>query len=63
MGHNEHPQFGNLYKIYNIAYYRLSPYELKAFKGFFSQGIRNQMRLLQRYGLLVAVRKYDYLLY
>ena len=42
MGHKD---FGNLgVKIKNQVSYSLSPFEQKAFAGFFSQGIRNLYR-------------------
>lgn len=37
-------KFGNLYKIRGIVYFRLSPHEQKAFKGFISEGVPNTIR-------------------
>ncbi|XP_029165727.1 cytochrome b-c1 complex subunit 8-like [Nylanderia fulva] len=37
-------QFGNLAKINGIVYFRLSPYEQKAFKGLISEGVPNLAR-------------------
>ncbi|KAI4499102.1 hypothetical protein M0802_005685 [Mischocyttarus mexicanus] len=37
-------QFGNLYKLRRIVYFRLSPHEQKAFKGAISEGIPNIIR-------------------
>ncbi|XP_011874764.1 PREDICTED: cytochrome b-c1 complex subunit 8-like [Vollenhovia emeryi] len=37
-------QFGNLAKINGIVYFRLSPYEQKAFGGMISEGIPNTIR-------------------
>ncbi|XP_020290638.1 cytochrome b-c1 complex subunit 8-like [Pseudomyrmex gracilis] len=37
-------QFGNLAKINGIVYFRLSPYEQKAFKGMISEGVPNLIR-------------------
>ncbi|EGI66311.1 PREDICTED: cytochrome b-c1 complex subunit 8-like [Acromyrmex echinatior] len=39
--------FGNLYKLNGIVYYRLSPYEQKAFKGLISEGVPNLIRRFQ----------------
>ncbi|KAK9875776.1 hypothetical protein WA026_009569 [Henosepilachna vigintioctopunctata] len=39
--------FGNLYKIRNIITYRISPFELKAFGGFFSHGFPNTIRRIR----------------
>jgi len=40
-------QFGNLAKINGIVYFRLSPYEQKAFKGIVSEGVPNTIRRIQ----------------
>ncbi|XP_012221468.1 cytochrome b-c1 complex subunit 8 [Linepithema humile] len=40
-------KFGNLAKINGIVYFRLSPYEQKAFKGLISEGIPNLARRIQ----------------
>ncbi|XP_047368957.1 cytochrome b-c1 complex subunit 8 [Vespa velutina] len=37
-------KFGNLYKLRGIVYFRLSPHEQKAFKGFISEGVPNTIR-------------------
>lgn len=37
-------RFGNLYKLRGIVYFRLSPHEQKAFKGFISEGAPNIVR-------------------
>lgn len=34
-------QFGNLYYIRNIVYYKVSSYEQKAFPNFFRESIKN----------------------
>lgn len=36
--------FGELYKIRGIVYYRLSPFELKAFHGAISKGFGRTLR-------------------
>ncbi|XP_060531033.1 cytochrome b-c1 complex subunit 8 [Cylas formicarius] len=36
--------FGHLAKIRGIVYYRLSPFEQKAFKGIISKGVPNMVR-------------------
>ena len=41
MGHKE---FGNLIKAKNIITYSLSPFEQRAFAGFFSKGTANLFR-------------------
>ncbi|XP_012538545.2 cytochrome b-c1 complex subunit 8 [Monomorium pharaonis] len=40
-------KFGNLAKINGIVYFRLSPYEQKAFKGIISEGVPNLIRRIQ----------------
>ncbi|XP_032673467.1 cytochrome b-c1 complex subunit 8 [Odontomachus brunneus] len=39
--------WGNLAKISGIVYFRLSPYEQKAFKGMISEGVPNMVRRFQ----------------
>jgi len=51
-------QFGNLYKINGIVYFRLSPYEQKAFKGLISEGVPNTIRRFQSSVLRVAPCKH-----
>lgn len=34
-------QFGNLYYIRNVVYYKVSSYEQRAFPNFFKESIRN----------------------
>ncbi|XP_050452096.1 cytochrome b-c1 complex subunit 8-like [Cataglyphis hispanica] len=40
-------QFGNLAKINGIVFFRLSPYEQKAFKGIIAEGLPNLLRRFQ----------------
>ncbi|KAL0125078.1 hypothetical protein PUN28_004313 [Cardiocondyla obscurior] len=40
-------QFGNLAKVSGIVFFRLSPYEQKAFGGIFKEGIPNTIRRFQ----------------
>ncbi|EZA47420.1 hypothetical protein DMN91_004935 [Ooceraea biroi] len=40
-------EFGNLAKINGIAYFRLSPYEQKAFKGMITESVPNLIRRFQ----------------
>ncbi|XP_011687256.1 PREDICTED: cytochrome b-c1 complex subunit 8-like [Wasmannia auropunctata] len=40
-------QFGNLAKINGVVFFRLSPYEQKAFKGIISEGVPNTIRRIQ----------------
>ncbi|XP_015173626.1 PREDICTED: cytochrome b-c1 complex subunit 8 [Polistes dominula] len=40
-------EFGNLYKLRRIVFFRLSPHEQKAFKGMISEGIPNTIRRFQ----------------
>ncbi|XP_015510144.1 cytochrome b-c1 complex subunit 8 [Neodiprion pinetum] len=39
--------FGNLYKLRGIIYYRLSPYEQRAFAGAISHGVPNVFRRIK----------------
>lgn len=54
MGHG----FGHLAKVYGIITYRLSPHELKTFKGFFSEGLPNLARRFRANVFHVAPRMY-----
>ena len=50
--------FGNLgVHIKRVAYYRLSPYELRPFAGYFSKGIPNWWRKFQENIGRIAPRK------
>ncbi|XP_046747493.1 cytochrome b-c1 complex subunit 8 [Diprion similis] len=40
-------QFGTLYKLRGIVFYRLSPYEQRAFAGAISQGVPNTFRRIK----------------
>ncbi|TGZ51077.1 cytochrome b-c1 complex subunit 8 [Temnothorax curvispinosus] len=40
-------EFGNLAKINGIVFFRLSPYEQKAFKGIISEGVPNTIRRIR----------------
>ena len=50
MGHG----FGELYKLRGIITIRLSPFEQKAFSGFFSKGIPNTIRRIREEFLYVV---------
>lgn len=50
MGHG----FGNLAKLRGIVYYRLSPFELKAFGGVISHGVPNMFRRVKEEFLVVV---------
>lgn len=52
-------QFGHLYKIRGIIYYRLSPYELSPTKGFLSKGIANTIRRTMNELPYIAPRRYS----
>lgn len=54
MGHG----FGELYKLRGIITYKLSPFELKAFHGYFSGGLRRTMRKISDNFFYVVPRKY-----
>lgn len=49
--------FGNLAKIRGIVYFRLSPYEQKAFGGVIDHGVPNIIRRMREQVLRVVPRK------
>jgi ubiquinol-cytochrome c reductase subunit 8 len=49
--------FGELYKIRGLITYKLSPYEQRAFAGFFGQGLGNTFRRFREQSLRVLPRK------
>lgn len=49
--------FGQLAKIRGIIYYKLSPFEQKAFGGVISKGIPNTIRRISENFFTVAPRK------
>ncbi|XP_034936211.1 cytochrome b-c1 complex subunit 8 [Chelonus insularis] len=49
-----HLRFGNLAKIRGIVYYRLSPFEQKAFGGVISHGVPNIIRRMREQVLRVV---------
>lgn len=51
-------QFGNLAKINGVVYFRLSPYEQKAFKGIISEGVPNLIRRINDRVFRIAPCKY-----
>lgn len=50
-------EFGNLAKISGVVYFRLSPYEQKAFKGMVTDGVPNLIRRFQSRVFRVVPRK------
>lgn len=54
--------FGELAKVYGIISYRLSPHELKPFKGFFTEGAPNLARRFRANVFYVGPREYFNLL-
>lgn len=56
--------FGELFKLRNIIYYRLSPFEQRAFAGAIKQGVPNILRRFRENVFVVVPRKLsDKLLY
>ncbi|THK32842.1 cytochrome b-c1 complex subunit 8 [Diachasma alloeum] len=56
--------FGNLAKIRGIVYFRLSPYEQKAFAGAISHGVPNTIRRIRESALRVGPAMiFTYLVY
>lgn len=50
--------FGELYKLRGIVTYKISPFEIKAFHGMFTHGIRRTIRRIADNFFYVAPRKY-----
>lgn len=50
--------FGQLYKIRNIVHYKLSPFEQKAFAGFFTNGFPNMIRRIREEIFYIVPRMY-----
>ncbi|CAM1319683.1 Uncharacterised protein g7281 [Pycnogonum litorale] len=40
-------QFGNLYKVRGVVYYKLSPFELKPLAGMITHGLPNMIRRIR----------------
>lgn len=52
--------FGELYKLQSVVFYKISPFEIKAFHGVISKGFPRTLRRIASNFFYAVPRKYRY---